>query len=131
MEEGERISSRPVYFETSAMFDAAGFKRGDLLKPYFPHLNATELRELLATVIERHVLPQLHQHVQVMVLPSARNPVRATRVNGLEVSWPNADAGKGPPISPAVVPVSEQDIIACLPAGKHKPVPRPGPGCPV
>jgi hypothetical protein len=100
------------------MFDAAGFERGDLLKPYFPHLSGVELRELLATVIERHVLPRLDQQVQIMVLASARNPVRATRVDGQEVIWPNADAGKGPPISPAVVPVSEKDIIACLPAGK-------------
>lgn len=121
MQAAERNPSRSVDFETSAMFDAAGFMRGDLLKPYFPHLSGTELRELLATVIERHVLPQLHQHVQVMVLPSARNPVRATRVNGQEVIWPNADAGKGPTISPAVVRVSEEDIITCLPTGKQYP----------
>jgi hypothetical protein len=118
MPAGERNTSPSVEFETSAMFDAAGFRRGDLLKPYFPHLNGSELRELLATVIERHVLPRLHQQVQVMVLPSARNPVRATSVNGQAVVWPNADAGRGPAITPAYVRVSEQDIIACLPAGK-------------
>lgn len=103
------------------MFDAAGFRHGDLLKPYFPHLNATELRELLATAIERHVLPKLHQQVQVMVIPSARNPVRATRVDGQEVIWQNADAGKGPMITPTVVQVSQQHIIACLPTGKQAP----------
>lgn len=109
------------------MFDATGFERGDLLKPYFPHLSGAELRELLATVIERHVLPRLDQQVQIMVLSSARNPVRATRVNGQEVVWANADAGKGPPITPAVVPVSEKDIIACLPAGKPNPGAHAGP----
>lgn len=111
-----------VSFETSALFDAAGFKRGDLLKPYFPHLSGSDLRELLATVVERHVLPQLDQDVQVMVIPSARNPVRATRVNGQEVNWPNADAGHGPMITPPTVLVSEHDIMNCLAKAKQKPV---------
>lgn len=111
-----------VSFETSGLFDAAGFKRGDLLKPYFPHLSGSDLRELLATVVERHVLPQLDQDVQVMVIPSARNPVRATRVNGQEVNWPNADAGNGPMITPPIVMVSEHDILNCLAKAKQKPV---------
>lgn len=115
----ERILSPSVDFETSGMFDAAGFKRGDLLKSCFPQLSGVELRELLATVVERHVLPQLHQHVQIMVLPSARNPVRATRVDGQEVIWPNADAGRGFPITPLVVRVSVQDISACIAGGKQ------------
>ena len=120
--QGNHNTPPGVSFETAGLFDAQGFKRGDLLKPFFPHLSGSDLRELLATVIERHVLPQLDQDVQVMVIPSARNPVRATRVNGQEVNWPNADSGNGPMITPPTVLVSEQDIVNCLPKAKQKPV---------
>jgi hypothetical protein len=109
------------------MFDAQGFERGNLLQPYFPYLNGTDLRELLAKVVERHVLPRLDQGVQIMVIPSARNPVRATRVNGQEVIWHNAEAGTGPAITPAVVRVTTQDITDCLDKAKYRP-PAPGEG---
>jgi hypothetical protein len=123
MQPNQQTPSPTVDFETSAMFDAHGFRRGELLKPQFPHLNGTDLRELLAKVVERHVLPQLDQAVQVMVIPSARNPVRATRVNGQEVVWHNAEAGTGPQVTPAVVQVSEAAIRDCLDKAKQKPLP--------
>jgi len=123
MQAEPQTPSPTVDFETSAMFDAHGFMRGELLKPHFPHLSGTDLRELLAKVVERHVLPRLDQGVQIMVIPGARNPVRATRVNGQEVIWHNAEAGTGPQVTPAVVRVSKEDIRDCLDKAKQKPVP--------
>ena len=77
-----------IEFATASLYRADGFESGDLLKKYFPHLSASDLRDVLAEVVLRDVLPQLEQQVSIMVLPSARNPVRVTRVGTESVVWP-------------------------------------------
>lgn len=107
-----------IEFQTSGLFRATGFENGELLKPYFPLLSPAELRDLLAVVVERHVLPKLDQRVGVMILPSARNPVRATSVDKESVVWTTADAGSGPKVTPAVVNVDLKQAQDCLPKQK-------------
>ena len=106
-----------IEFATSSLYRADGFESGDLLKEYFPYLSASDLRDVLADVVLRDVVPQLDQQVSIMVIPSARNPVRVTRVGTESVVWNTADAGTGPKIGPAVVAVDVARVRARIP--KH------------
>ena len=106
-----------IEFTTSSLYRADGFESGNLLKKYFPYLSPSDLRDVLADVVLRDVVPQLEQQVSIMVIPSARNPVRATRVGTESVVWNTADAGTGPRIGPAVVTVDVARVRARIP--KH------------
>lgn len=106
-----------IEFATSSLYRADGFESGDLLKKYFPYLSASDLRDVLADVVLRDVVPQLEQQVSIMVIPSARNPVRVTRVGTESVVWNTADAGAGPTIGPAVVAVDVARVRERIP--KH------------
>ena len=106
-----------IEFATASLYRADGFERGDLLKQYFPHLSASDLRDLLADVVLRDVVPQLDQSVSITVIPSARNPLRVTHVGTESVIWHTADAGVGPKITPAVVEVDIERVRSRIP--KH------------
>ena len=106
-----------IQFETSSLYRADGFESGDLLKKYFPHLSASDLRDVLSDVVLRYVVPQLDQQVSIMVIPSARNPVRVTHVGTESVVWHTANAGVGPAITPAVVSVDIAQVRERIP--KH------------
>lgn len=110
---------RMVVFLTADLFAANGFEKGTLLHPHFPNLNAAEARELLAVAIDRYVLPQLDQRVQVTVIPTTRNPVRVTRADGREVVWSTPEMGSGPGITPTQVEVSRKQIESLLPKGQQ------------
>jgi hypothetical protein len=110
-----------IEFATSSLYRADGFESGDLLKKYFPYLSATDLRDVLADVVLRYVVPQLEQQVSIMVLPSARNPVRVTRVGTESVVWHTANAGAGPTIRPAVVSVDVAQVRERIPKHAAKP----------
>jgi hypothetical protein len=102
-----------ITFHTAGFFARNGFESGDLLKPILPHLNAGEARDLLVEVLQRHVVPQLDQKVQVSVLPTVHNPVRVTSVDGVEVAWATPEQGRGPALTPATVTVDVEDVYAC------------------
>lgn len=106
-----------IDFATSSLYRADGFESGDLLRTYFPHLSASDLRDVLADVVLHYVVPQLEQQVSIMVIPSARNPVRVTRVGAESVVWHTPNAGIGPTITPAIVAVDIARLRERLP--KH------------
>lgn len=106
-----------IEFPTSSLYRADGFESGDLLKKYFPHLSPSDLRDVLSDTVLREVLPQLDQQVSITVIPSARNPVRATRVGNESVVWHTADLGTGPTITPAAVYVDVARVREYIP--KH------------
>ncbi|HUP89378.1 MAG TPA: hypothetical protein VM100_08510 [Longimicrobiales bacterium] len=106
-----------IEFATSSLYHADGFESGNLLKKYFPHLSASDLRDLLADTVLRLVMPQLEQQVSIMVIPTSRNPVRVTRVGTESVVWHTPDAGTGPTITPAVVTVEVARVRERIP--KH------------
>ena len=110
-----------VEFATASLYKADGFESGDLLKKYFPYLSASDLRDVLSDVVLRHVVPQLDQPVSIMVIPSARNPVRITSVGTESVVWHTANAGAGPAVTPAVVTVDIGRIKKSIPKQAAKP----------
>lgn len=120
-----------INFETAGLFRADGFESGNLLQKYFPHLSASDLRDVLADVVLRDVVPLLDQQVSVTVIPSARNPVRVTRVGTDSVVWHTADAGTGPAITPAVVAIDVEKARSRIPkhaAKAPEPEAEPEPG---
>jgi hypothetical protein len=102
-----------IAFRTADFFARSGFQSGELLRSAMPHLNAGEMRDLLVEVLQRHVVPQLDQKVQVSVLPTVHNPVRVTSVDGIEVAWATPEHGRGPALTPATVTVELEDVFAC------------------
>lgn len=99
-------------FETASLYQRSGFNGGELLRPAFPKLAGSELRELLVDVVRSHVLPQIDQDVQVLQIPSVHNPVRATNVGGTSVTW-TAEFGTGETLTPWQVRVSAADVFEC------------------
>jgi hypothetical protein len=105
------LTSRFV-FKTSDLYKRRGFERGGILAEKFPNVGAAELRELLVDVLQAHVIPRLDQKVQVLVVPTVHNPLRAVYVDGAAVRW-TAESGHGPVLMPATVAVSLDDVLAC------------------
>jgi hypothetical protein len=99
-------------FKSSDLYKRRGFERGDILADTFPHVGAAELRNLLVDVLRAHVIPRLDQKVQVLVLSTVHNPLRAVYVDGIAVRW-TAESGQGPTLTPASVDVSVDDVLAC------------------
>ena len=110
-----------IEFPTSSLYRADGFESGDLLKKYFPHLSPAHLRDVLADVVIRDVVPQLDQTVSITVIPTARNPVRVTQVGNESVVWSTAEAGVGPKITPAVVAIDIERVRSRIPKNAAKP----------
>ena len=101
-----------LVIETASLYAQSGFERGNLLKGSFPHLGAADLRELLADVVQQHVIPRLDQRVQTLRIPTVHNPIRATSVDGVAVNW-TPEKGNGPQLTPATVCVMAADILSC------------------
>jgi hypothetical protein len=121
----ENGTGASIEFRTSDFFTRRGFASGDLLRSTMPHLNNGELRDLLVEVLQRHVLPRLDQKVQASVLPTVHNPLRATSVDGVEVTWPTPEEARGPTLTPATVTVMLEDVFACARRLRLAPAPSP------
>ena len=98
--------------DTASLFARSGFQGGNLLREAFPDLGAADLRALLVDVVHYHVLPELDQKVQTLLIPTAHNPVRAISVDNVPVRW-TAERGVGPRITPESVRVKAADVLAC------------------
>jgi hypothetical protein len=99
-------------FTTSCFYKRAGFESGALLGKVFWQLSSGELRDLLVDVLQAHVLPRLDQKVQTLAMPTVHNPLRAVYVDGSPVRW-TAEFGLGPPLTPATIRVSLEDVVEC------------------
>jgi hypothetical protein len=99
-------------FRTNDLYARDGFEGGGILGKAFPNLSAAELRDLLVEVLQTHVIPRLDHSVQTLLIPTVHNPLRAVYVEGVPVNW-TAVAGQGPPLTPATVSVSLEDVLAC------------------
>jgi hypothetical protein len=101
-----------IVFTANGLYERSGFASGAILAEVFTHVAAGEIRDLLVDVLQAHVIPRLDQKVQTLVVPTVHNPLRAVRVDGVSVRW-SAEAGQGPPLSPATVRVSMEDVLEC------------------
>jgi hypothetical protein len=109
-------------FATNSLYLRAGFEHGATLGTAFPHLGAADLRDLLVDVLQTHVIPRLDQSVQTLIVPTVHNPLRAVNVDGVSVRW-NAEMGQGPPLTPATIRVTLEDVLACARRRKIAAVP--------
>lgn len=98
--------------KTASLYARAGFDGGDLLRPAFPTLGAGDLRALLVGVLHHYVIPVLDQSVQTLQIPTGHNPLRAASVDGVSVRWTTAEHGNGPPLTPATVTVTMEQVLA-------------------
>jgi hypothetical protein len=99
-------------FMSNDLYARSGFESGAMFRHTFPHLSSAELRDLLVEVLQTRVIPWLDHSVQTLLIPTVHNPLRAVYVEGVPVSW-TAEAGQGPPLTPATVRVSIEDVLDC------------------
>jgi hypothetical protein len=105
-----RPDSHEVELRSADLYSKWGFADGDLMMDLMFE-EVRDYHDALVAVVERLLLPKLHQKVVLFTMETSHNPVRAQRVDGVEVEW-NGGMGSGPPLSPAVVRVTLGEMRA-------------------
>jgi hypothetical protein len=107
-------SATKVTFVSDGLLSKWGFADGDLLLE-FMNANGFDVAEhshgdLLVAAVERFVLPYLEQRVEVEVVSSMHNPIRAVRVDGVAVDPLQPESNKVR-LRPAEVHVSRDVLV--------------------
>lgn len=107
-------------FYTSGLLSKWGFIDGGLLDDMLygllesreislRQLDAVDSRKLLCWAVENYVLPKIKSDVGIVFRATSHNPVRADRVNGMDVDWFSENEFE---IEPAFVDVDDRIILA-------------------
>jgi hypothetical protein len=103
-------------FWTDGLISKWGFDDGDQLSDYCYDLSEegvkVEDHDLLIAVVKRKILPALDQHLDLEVISTIHNPIRATHVDGLDVRSAHYEPDFPSPITPEFVDVPEEVIRA-------------------
>jgi hypothetical protein len=69
---------------------------------------------VLIALVREHLLPRLDQNVEVVEVETAHNPIRATVVDGVDVTYSWFDHQPEPPLTPEYVDVPYEAVLAAV-----------------
>jgi hypothetical protein len=98
-------------FTTGDLLSKWGFHDGDQLDWLWEH-GRFNRHQVLLEVVKRHILPALAQKVEVTLISSGHNGVRATTVDGIDVRDCWYGDKEGPELFPEHVIVRGEEILA-------------------
>lgn len=95
-----------------------GFGDGDVPDAYLDwcddngHPYPGDWHTVLRTLVRTRLVPALHQRVEVVDIETSHNPIRAERVDGVDVRdwWRNTDSGMT--LTPECVEVPYAEVLA-------------------
>jgi hypothetical protein len=82
------VTSGAVRLDTGGLMSKWGFDDGDPFIEHddlYPAIDGVDSRTLLVELVKQFVLPVLDQAVEVEVIGTCHNPVRACRVDGVHI----------------------------------------------
>jgi hypothetical protein len=103
---------------SSCLLSKWGFNDGDDPDTWVDYCDAhgidwanAEWHPVLIQLVRRYLLPQIEQDVQVVEIQTIHNPIRAERVNGVDVTgcWYQGE-DSGPVLTPESVEIPIEDV---------------------
>lgn len=112
--------SNTVRFYTNGLCSKFGFNDGDLLEDVIEDLNDGVFipalnHRVLAAVVKEFVIPKLDQNVEIMEVETIHNPIRVSKINGVELTYNQGD----PTLTPEYIDVSKDAIIKIVTRESH------------
>ena len=113
-----------MIFHPIGLLSKWGFCDGDIMEEFatdhsidlpYTEFGFSISHRILIEVVEKHLLPQLHQQVVIVTINCIHNPIRASTVDGKDVEhlWTN---NKCPIdiITPASVDIPDETLLAIV-----------------
>lgn len=99
-------------FQTSCLISKFGFEDGDLFLNWECLPPGVDDTELLVAVVKKFIVPQLHEQVELFPLETCHNPVRVSKINGVDVQKQWYEPRRDDLLHPAEIEVPDSDILA-------------------
>jgi len=104
-------------FVTNGLLSKWGFNDGDQLWDFCYDLEDRDgikvhAHPLLIEVVKRRIVPALDQSVSLSTIQTIHNPIRATEVDGRDVTAAHYDPDYPDLLTPDVIEVADDDILA-------------------
>lgn len=121
--------STGLHLNSSSLLSKYGFNDGDLPEELMDHLDALGMpypddwRPILVHLVRTHLLPYLQHDVEVEVLGTNHNPIRALTVDGLDVEDCHMGDQPEPDLHPESVTVAWPAVLAAIQHVEARPEP--------
>lgn len=109
-----------VYLHSQCLLSKWGFSDGDELSWLMEH-GFNNHKEVLVELVKTKLLPALEQSVEVEIISTSHNPIRAVTVNGVDVTHFHYESmlDIDIEITPESVEVPSHEIMALAESMKH------------
>jgi hypothetical protein len=100
-----------------SLFSKWGFGDGDMPDAVWEYADETgyewhsDWHDVLRRLVQKHLLPALDRRVETFDISTIHNPIRAEKVDGVEVIW-HGGSGMAPPFAHDCVEVTWEQIVA-------------------
>lgn len=120
-----------LHLYSSSLLSKYGFNDGDTPEQLQDHLDSLgqpypdDWRAVLVHLVRTRLLPVLDQQVEVEVLCTNHNPIRAVTVDGLNVEDCHMGDQPEPDLTPDSVEVPWPDVLAAIQHVLNEETPKP------